>query len=139
MSWAGKYIGTPYVERGRALGGADCWGLCRLVWEIECGIIVPSYLKNSYQDTGDRDADAKLVQQAVLAERTKWHEVEVGEEQEFDAVIMRLLGRPIHIGVVVNPGLMLHCEVGHNAVAERYDSLKWEKRIIGFYRHPNRT
>ena len=46
------------------------------------------------------------------------------------------MGRPIHVGVDVAPGWMLHLEQDCDSVLERFDAgSRWERRLLGFYRH----
>lgn len=65
---------------------------------------------------------------ATLVEHTT--EVPAGEEREGDLIILRAL--PVHIGIVVEPGQMLHSFAGHHSCISDYRSCKW--RVTGFYR-----
>jgi hypothetical protein len=128
MEWTNKYVGIDFVDKGRDLSGADCWGLGKLILEKEKNLIVPSYL--DYIDTEDIKNINQLISQHSVVD---WIKVE--EEKEFDFVLMRMRGFPAHVGVVVKPGLMIHTEKGLNACLEDYKCSKWSRRIIGFYRH----
>ena len=64
-----------------------------------------------------------------------WVSVKLGDEEPGDCLLMRLKGIPVHIGVVVERGVMLHTHSGMNSVIERYDALRWERRITGVYRY----
>ena len=44
-----RYVGLPWLDRGRTADGADCWGLVRLVLAGHFGVEVPSYL-DDYDD-----------------------------------------------------------------------------------------
>ena len=47
---------------------------------------------------------------------------------------MKILGMPIHTGIIIKPGYMLHSLPGHDSVIENYNLPKWKKRVEGFYR-----
>ena len=49
-----EYVGVPWLDRGRTIRGADCWGLVRLVLAGRFGVEVPSYL-------GDYDSPKDVV------------------------------------------------------------------------------
>lgn len=130
-SWVSDYIGIPFEDHGRSMSGADCWGLNRLVWREQFDLDVPSFL-NEYTDTTDSDDISSAIEREKSLE---WSQVQRDEERLGDGVLIRMRGVPMHVGLVVEPGVMLHIETGVNACIERYDGLKWSKRIVGFYRH----
>lgn len=66
---------------------------------------------------------------AMLCDHTI--EVAAGQEQEQDLIILRAL--PIHIGIVVKPGFMLHSAAYHHSCISRYRTNRW--RVLGFYRY----
>ena len=41
--WSARYIGLPFVDHGRSELGCDCYGLARLVYRIELGVMLPDY------------------------------------------------------------------------------------------------
>jgi cell wall-associated NlpC family hydrolase len=43
LRWLNSYIGIPYVFGGRDMKGADCYGLCRLVYQAQYGIQLPDW------------------------------------------------------------------------------------------------
>lgn len=75
-----------------------------------------------------------LMRQAA-AEGSVWTPVGWGNEKFGDFVLMRILGDPWHVGVVVGDGLMLHIMKGINSCLERYSCSIWRKRVVNFYRH----
>ena len=127
--WAREYVGIEFAEHGDGRDGANCWGLVRLVQREQCDRTIPVYGLRTVDPT-DSAAVAREVAQAI----GEWMEVAPGREEEFDAVLMRIAGEPCHIGIVVRAGTMLHIRRGANAIIERYESIKWRSRIIGFYR-----
>lgn len=136
--WVEGYVGLPFKERGRAMDGADCYGLVRLVWEREFGIILPAWIDESWAEAENDAAGRKRVAAALATlgyAAGDWIALGAGEEGAGDGVLLRMLGFPIHVGLVVAPGWMLHCERGLDSALERYDSLRWRNRLVGFWRH----
>jgi cell wall-associated NlpC family hydrolase len=129
-AWAADYIGLPFREHGRDHSGADCWGLVVLVAAERFGARLPSYVAG-YASTRDADDIGRLVR----GQMDLWHEVARGQERPGDVVLMRLMNQPMHVGVVVASGWMLHIEQGIDACLERYDGAKWNRRLIGIYRY----
>lgn len=113
--WADAYVGRP------AMGRRPCWRLVRQVWANHLGFVMPSF--------DEQDSD----EQAVALGAATFRAVPVGEEREFDAVMMMVPMRDrtvgprgcrsveTHIGVVAARGLVLHVEQGRTA---RVDALK---------------
>lgn len=125
-----RYVGVPWIEKGREFEGCDCWGLLRLLYLNERGISVPSY-SDSYENVDDRATLTALIRGEVSQ---SWGEIARGAEQIFDAVLMRE-GRALsHVGVVVAPGKLLHVERGGTSVIEPYRHGPLKHRVIGFYR-----
>jgi murein DD-endopeptidase / murein LD-carboxypeptidase len=137
-AWVRRYIGLPYVEHGRGLEGVDCWGLLHLVLGEQFGIEVPAYA-HAYPGTGGKHATAlgALIRDQLL--QPDWQPVPLAEARPGDGLLMRAFGQPLHVGVVVCPGWMLHARHGDAVVAERYLGphivRKLEPRPYGCYRH----
>jgi cell wall-associated NlpC family hydrolase len=123
-----EYIGIPFRERGRDREGCDCWGLVRLVLAERFGVLLPSF--DGYGSVRDRERIRALIEDDLPA----WTEVG-GRERAGDVVLLRVGGRPLHVGLVISPGTMLHIEAGIDACLERYDRLPWCRRVLGVYRH----
>lgn len=128
--WAGRYIGLPFRCHGRDRTGLDCWGLVRLVMAEQFGVALPS-LATEYH----RATDGVEVGRLVLREIPRWDAVEEGEEEAGDVIVLRLRGRPMHVGLVLGDGHMLHIESGIDSAIERYTGARWAERIFGFYRY----
>lgn len=127
--WWNDYIGLSYAPRGRERSGLDCWGLVRLVYAEERGIELPS-LANEYADHPD-----EREQLAALIATKRDHWIETDAPQSGDVVLLRILGAPSHVGLVTEPGSMLHIREGSDAVIERLDSVRWAQRVAGIYRY----
>lgn len=126
----GRFVGIPFVSKGRDWSGCDCWGLLRLVYQEELGITLPSYA-DRYRDTRDGEAISLLVMDTLQA--GIWREVE--SPDPFDAVVLNIQGQPWHIGIMVDSGRMLHCTHGVDACIEPLQSVLWSRRIEGYFRH----
>ena len=131
--WVGHYIGLPFLDRGRDRHGIDCWGLVRLVMSEQFGIPLPSYA-TEYDSTEKPDQLAPVVDK----EKKRWTKIAPGYEALGNVVVMRMLGQPIHVGLVIGDGRMLHILKGRDATHESYLSPVWKDRITGFYRYAGR-
>lgn len=131
-AWTNPYIRIPFVDRGRTREGADCWGLARLVYQDMLDIELP--ILDHYNNVLERE----VLDGIVRAERTRWVDVPKGEEKPFDIIILNMKQLPVHIGVVVRLGVMLHCLRGAGTTVEDYRGVKgrkWENQIEGFCRY----
>ena len=140
-SWVAGYVGIPFVDLGRNRAGCDCWGLVRLVLAEQGGIDLPS-LATCYGS----EANPAGVGDAIEAERRSgaWDRIDAGGEVPFDVVEMSGAARtpagwvfgPLHVGVVVTPGWLLHVERGTAAVLARYrEDQAIRRRVLEFWRY----
>lgn len=129
-AWWNKYIGIPFVEKGRDENGLDCYGLLQLVFKQERGIILRDYLE-VYDNVNDKEILKAAIESGRL-ENDNW--IEPPWPSMFDVIILRMRGVPIHLGIVTKPGHMLHCAKDINTVHEKYNSMLWKNRIVGFNR-----
>lgn len=124
-----RFVGIPYADKGRG-DAVDCWGLvCKVFAEMR-GVALPSY-SEAYVTADDRRALAAL----IAGELDPWDSVAAGNEQEFDCVLMKERGFPRHIGIVTQPGLLLHVQSGETSQIERYRSGPLKSRVVGFFRY----
>src|SRR4051812_13879091 len=105
--WAGRYIGLPFADHGRDRAGLDCWGLLRLVMAEQFGVALPSY-SGEYQ----RTTQVEKISALVVREAQNWKIVASGSEVCGDAAVLRIRGRPMHVGLVLGDRQMLHIEFG---------------------------
>lgn len=141
--WHAAYVGIPFVEHGRDRAGCDCWGLVRLVWKEQAGLDVPCH-GTVYGATRDGRPIADAIR-AGLAGEEEWEPVPAGDERPFDAVLMKGFWwdeeaearkvSPIHVGLVLAPGTLLHIEHGTGAVLVDYRADRTiSRRVVGFWR-----
>lgn len=134
--WVAKYVGIPYIVEGRDPeddGGVDCWGLLVLIWREVYGADLPAYDGPHWKPGADRDA----IVAAIAREVERYQPVPAGEEAAGDGIILRMAGDPLHIGLVVAPGWMIHTHETAGSCIENYRSMQWGRRVLGFrrYRH----
>lgn len=129
-----NYIRIPFKEHGRTRAGVDCWGLACIIFKEELDIDLP-LMDIGYQNTKDKASISEMIKSNYI----NWDIVEKNEEQAFDMAVFRMLGQPMHIGVVVKPGLMIHCERGSGVYLTHYHKEgQWDRRLEGFYRYAAR-
>lgn len=133
MSWHNQFIKIPFADRGRTIKGADCWGLSRIIYDAMLGIDLP--ILDDYESTLDKEAIDKIIRKEMI----DWQNVPKGEEIPYDIAVFNMLGQPMHIGVVVRSGYMIHCQRGAGTTFESYDSHRWRNRIEGFCRYAKYT
>ena len=138
MMWAEKYLGLPFKERGLDRTGVDCWGLVRLILLEQKGIKLPAYPEIEPGASMDK---VEEIQSAING--TSWQAIDMGKEQTFDCVLMsglvradeRAFSRPVHIGCVINPGTLIHIELGCDVSVVNYlQHPRVKRRVKGFYR-----
>lgn len=134
--WIGRYIAVPFKTHGRDITGCDCWGLVRLVLKEQYGIDLPDHAEGYETATSLSHEDIGKVIAAESAAR--WRQIDKGIARLGDVIILRTKGHPLHIGLVVAPGMMLHVLRGANSVVECFDGVRWKSKIYGFYRHESK-
>ena len=130
MLLVARYVGIPYKDQGREMEGLDCWGLVRLIYKQELGIDLPSYC-DGYQSAEEVHGASRM----VVEEKARWSQIPDGEEEPGDVVVMKISGLPMHVGVIIGYGKMIHVMKGCDSVVEKYRSTMWKNRIDGYFRH----
>mgnify|MGYP002778561451 CR=1 FL=1 len=130
--WLAPYIGLPFLPHGRTREGLDCWGLVRLVLAEHFGKQLPSYA-DGYGSITDRQTLGALIPGHLAS---GWQEVPAGQECSGDLILLRVLGVPMHVGLVIGSRRFLHIEQTINSCIESYDTSPWARRVLGFWRPP---
>jgi len=120
------YAKIPFVEKGRSLGGCDCWGIVFLIYRDILNIELPTYTEK-YQNT----ADAKVLAKAIDEEKCDW--ITEVRPSVGNVILFRLKAHPMHVGVYIGAGKFIHCLSGSGTVIEKVKSITWRNRIVGFY------
>ena len=128
VNWTARYIGIPFVDGGREIGGLDCWGLFRLVYSEQLGVELPSYGEISAMDL-------LTVARAINGGQEDWFVPP--DPQEFDAVALRLYshGWIAHVGILTDPKHVLHIEHNTDSVIVPLSHHTVKTRVAGFRRH----
>lgn len=124
-----EFVGVPFLDRGRTLMGADCWGLFRLALLKVAGLELPTY--DDYASVVERRVNAEMIRGGM----GDWRQVPAGQEQRFDGMLMKDGRYDSHIGLVVQRGRMLHTYQGASSCVDRYHDSPFREQLIGFWRH----
>lgn len=137
MSWQSKYERVPFVEKGRVMDGADCWGLVRIILKEERGIDLPDYLGVYNEDFKKWSQDERTALEEIMKAEAdqKWQEVT--RPQPFDVILMKMKGFATHVGIVIDRQRMIHCQEGIGTSIEKFNSIRWSDNVVGFYRWVN--
>jgi cell wall-associated NlpC family hydrolase len=119
-----RYIGLPWKKFGRDFDGVDCLGLVVLFYKNELNIELPQF---EYADYEDHNSTNKVQNEAgkvfVPTENPK-----PGDVAQF-----RILGHPVHVGIVVDDHRFLHSKSMSPSSLAYYNSGYWNDRIEKFY------
>jgi cell wall-associated NlpC family hydrolase len=129
--WVNRFTDIPFRYAGRDFNGCDCWGLFQLVAREQFGIELPPYRGVSWNPEGD---DAAVARDAAR-HADRFTKVDPSDARAGDGLLLRVMGMPMHVGVVVCPGWMLHVETRCDSVLEQYDAMHWKNRVLGIYRY----
>ena len=125
--WHNKYIGIPFLDKGRDIDGIDCWGLVRLVYKQEYNIDLPSFSTDYEADDTERMKD-------LLAQyKEGWEKIDTPTEGCI--VLFNILGVESHMGIAISSTHFLHARDRYDSAIESFDSVGWKNRITGFYKY----
>jgi cell wall-associated NlpC family hydrolase len=129
MSNFSKYIGIPYKNLGRDKKGCDCFGLIRLVYKEELGIILPTFTELEY--TKDWYKKENHILNNIPS---NWVKVDYPYKL-FDALIFYGVGNsPVanHIGLYVGEEKFLHILEGQTSMISKLE--KYKDKLYGVMR-----
>lgn len=132
MHWSTGYIGLPWQDRGLTRAGIACWGLVRLVYAERLGLDVPDYAAEVVSLAERAEVAAVFAGGTVAG---PWAAVPEGDAREFDVVVFRRAGLDAHVGIITEPGRMLHITSGQDSAVIDYTAGRWAPRLSGTYRH----
>jgi hypothetical protein len=112
-----RLVGHPYQ------GQFGCFVVVRKALEM-LGKHIPDYAEGLREEDRLAELQARLTQ----------HAVPVDDPQRGDVVLIRVMGEPGHIGIMLSASEMLHCMRGTETCIERINSARWRGRVIGYWR-----
>lgn len=127
-----RYLKIPYKHQGRTFEGADCFGLLRLFYLHELGILLPDftadyseswfvdhdYFKDLYAEYGFQKADTSLYGNLIFFRNTS---TRVG-----------------HLGIILTPDRFIHMTTAGCCI-DSYLTGPWQRQIEGYYRYQPET
>ena len=120
-TWINKYIGIPYDEK-------NCLELLKFIYKEESGIILPKY------DNYVNDDHIESIEKQFNETNIDW--IKLDKPEPMCLIMMNIAGHPVHIGLCLDETYMIHTLRGHNSAIEKHNSIKWKRRIEGFYKWP---
>tara|TARA_R110000787_G_scaffold5686_8_gene20548 strand:- start:6324 stop:6716 length:393 start_codon:yes stop_codon:yes gene_type:complete len=123
-----EYTKIFYHKNQRDFNLCDCYGICYLFNKEELGIIIPQYLNEKIYS--DEDINATYQEK-----KKDFKRVSLGKEKIGDIISLNVKGFPIHVGVVLQKGTMLHIMEGQHAMIESYQNSRWKNKVESFWRY----
>lgn len=121
-----KYVGIPYVHRGRSMGGLDCWGLALLIYR-DLGINVWD-IDDVYDESWNWRGKSLFIENY----HKEWERVET--PIVFDGVLFKSSKNiPLHCGVYLGNDEVIHCVRNAGVVVSKITN-EIRLKIEGFYR-----
>ena len=119
------YLGLRYLRGGRERPAVDCWGLARLIYREAFGLELDPH------DTAP--GGSAEVGREIVEERGAWLPVDRTAIRPGDIAFLRRIGRPFHVGVVLDRRCMIHADEGVDVCVEPIDR---QLGRVEFFRHP---
>lgn len=132
-----SYVGVPFLDKGRSIEGADCWGLVRIVYRELLGLELPSFT----EDYASR-FELEEISRVMREEASRWESIPPGREALLDVAGFWVWkpGKMTHVGIVAGGGRMLHLPAPFRdgsyttSAVESYRHRVWRGRLMGFFR-----
>lgn len=124
-----SYLQVPYKHMGRNAQGVDCFGMLRLFYEHELGIVLPDYEQEYEQDWW-------LSQNLIEELHADWGFASIEPPYKFGDVILfrNTSSTPGHIGIAVSDERFIH--MAHSGAAvNSYIMGVWARQLYKVYRH----
>ena len=128
---AAAVIGTPWRLHGRAPPGWDCFGLVGWTRQAWLGLSTPDWGDVfDLAGAGTGILLARRVAELVGERLAAWTPC---PPRPGAVALMKIMGRPSHVGLMLNSREMVHVMTGRATVIEPVDGGLWARRLEGFY------
>lgn len=125
-----KFLGIPFVNKGRSLEGCDCWGLVQMIFR-EHGVEVPEYGINC------DCRDWKEIHSHIEKARKQWNRIDKPKVPCLVVLRSVNVNAPIsftdHVAVFVGEGKMMHTIEKLGSHITKINHPLWNRKIEGFY------
>jgi len=123
-----KYIGIPFEDRGQSMESSDCYGLVRLVYKQELGLVIPEFNSSC--------ADTRRIFSDYLKQISEHWDLVTEETKPFDVIAMAYdHDHPKivqHFGIYIGNGMMLQTLKGIGAFTIKVS--EYQHYVKGIYR-----
>lgn len=128
-----KYVGIPFKDHGDTFEGCDCYGLVKLIYREEFGLLLPE-VGDLYTSAYQRYQVDNTLSAHINYD---WCKKVPKEEQynPFDMLVFRIAGTDHHVGLYIREGFMLHVIEGSDSGVERYTGVRWSRQLHRVIRH----
>jgi len=131
--WSARYVGTPFAPLGRTFAGSDCWGLARLVYFGELGVVLPDYREGYDDPDALRQLGPLIAGESTLP---PWRRLRPdATPAPLDLALFRRGAFESHVGVMVDARHMLHMDGEDCAKIVPVCDVAWGKRLTAYLRH----
>ncbi|BCS54044.1 C40 family peptidase [Geobacter sp. SVR] len=122
------YLQIPYRHQGRDTKGADCFGLIRIFYEQELGLLLPDFTEDYTQEWWkEKNYFIDLYRQ--------WNFAQTSERKRGNVILFKNTNStPGHVGVILNDESFLHMS-REGCETHSYTYGVWARQIHSVYRH----
>jgi hypothetical protein len=131
--WHAPLIGAPYRDGGSDPAGWDCFGLICWCLERHFGVTGLDCHSGLRAPLAGLERAARIPMQAAAFEagRPGWRRIE--RPVPGAGVLITVAGRPLHAGLALGGGRLLHVDRAIATCVERLDDPQIWRRIEGYY------
>lgn len=130
-----EWIGTPWQHQAFHKGlGCDCIGLVRGVGENSQALVCDPSSPQAKRYSGyGRQPRPSIMRRALLE---YFIPIQTTEATIGDILWFRVGKDPMHLGIISEPGIVVHADAILGRVIEHRIDQSWRQRVVGAYRFP---
>jgi len=127
-----KYIGIPYKSGGRDICGADCYGLCKIIYKDLKGIDLPDYTDLMYNKETWKEDNHILSNINNFKKDSGFFTVD-SPYSVFDCLIFADGLFADHIGILIDDNKFIHTHEKHSSMIGKLDI--WKRKLFVVLRY----